>query len=510
MPLIIEHRFPLGRFHATRWNQNPFEDPFGEWPPSPWRLLRALIARWFQFSRETGVADDASRDELLRTLGASLPVFYIPDRTWRGRPELRQYQPYEVGWTDASAKAAAYKKAKTTLVADHYRVLPTDEPIFWCWETDLRPELRLLLRELLRRVLYFGRAESYSSFRVIEDLPQNPGHKCVLTSSRTGGVPVLAHNPQQPFNLNVLLAATDDKLVADRRIPPGTAWYYAVLPRPQVVRPTYHRPSPPEGHRVVQFAVGGRVFPPATHFLRVTDRFRGRVLREFFWRISGGRTAEYVKLRPEERARASLLLGKDAVGQPTNTHDHAYFCLYPDENDQPTRLICWREKPFSSGELAAILKAADQPIPWDFAAPDWRVRLIPLPFTTQMPPALDSRTSATVWTSRTPFVPPSNRYRFRKSGRLRPGESASVLLKKLLVRAGYPEPHVESVSNQRDCEWVHVHQHRQERIQRKHERTTTTLPGYYFRLKFPQAVNGPICVGHSCHFGLGLFGPAGE
>ncbi len=39
MPLILEQSFPLGRFHATRWNQNPFEDPYGEWPPSPWRLL---------------------------------------------------------------------------------------------------------------------------------------------------------------------------------------------------------------------------------------------------------------------------------------------------------------------------------------------------------------------------------------------------------------------------------------------------------------------------------------
>src|SRR5690606_40929388 len=35
MALVLEQSFPLGRFHATRWNQNPFEDPYGEWPPSP-------------------------------------------------------------------------------------------------------------------------------------------------------------------------------------------------------------------------------------------------------------------------------------------------------------------------------------------------------------------------------------------------------------------------------------------------------------------------------------------
>ena len=62
MPLVLRQTFPLGRFHATRWNQNPFEDRFGEWPPSPWRLLRALVARWFQYSRETGDEDVALRD----------------------------------------------------------------------------------------------------------------------------------------------------------------------------------------------------------------------------------------------------------------------------------------------------------------------------------------------------------------------------------------------------------------------------------------------------------------
>lgn len=30
-------------------------------------------------------------------------------------------------------------------------------------------------------------------------------------------------------------------------------------------------------------------------------------------------------------------------------------------------------------------------------------------------------------------------------------------------------------------------------------------PGHFFRLTFPESVAGPLCVGHSCHFGLGLF-----
>jgi len=92
MSLVLRQSFPLGRFHATRWNQNPFEDRFGEWPPSPWRLLRALAARWFQYSRETGDEDVALRDELLRKLGREVPQFQLPEASWRG-PAVKQYHP---------------------------------------------------------------------------------------------------------------------------------------------------------------------------------------------------------------------------------------------------------------------------------------------------------------------------------------------------------------------------------------------------------------------------------
>ena len=37
--------FPLGRYHATPWGHSANEGAV-EWPPSPFRLLRALYATW--------------------------------------------------------------------------------------------------------------------------------------------------------------------------------------------------------------------------------------------------------------------------------------------------------------------------------------------------------------------------------------------------------------------------------------------------------------------------------
>ncbi len=85
MALVIEQRFPLGRFHATRWNQNPFEDPYGEWPPSPWRLLRTLAARWFQYNARDGRTMKSKCETGLLQVLASIAYrhFCLPMLTWR-------------------------------------------------------------------------------------------------------------------------------------------------------------------------------------------------------------------------------------------------------------------------------------------------------------------------------------------------------------------------------------------------------------------------------------------
>src|SRR5882672_12660335 len=151
MPLIIAQTFPLGRFHATRWNQNPFEDRFGEWPPSPWRLLRALLARWFQYQRETSDDDTKIRDELLRSIALELPSYRLPVNTWRGS-DIRQYLPtaldrqfkYKKGKLDYS-----FRNITTSLSVDAYRALPVSEPILWTWaNVNLLPGTMRLLNEL--------------------------------------------------------------------------------------------------------------------------------------------------------------------------------------------------------------------------------------------------------------------------------------------------------------------------------------------------------------------------
>lgn len=509
MSLVLEQRFLLGRFHATRWNQNPFEDRYGEWPPSPWRLLRALMARWFQYSRETGDENECLRDELLQSLAARPPAYFLPPYTWRGEPALRQYHKTGVDWTAKGKKDAAYKKAMTSLAIDHYRAIPVGQSVIWYWERLTLPAAEAaLLQALVRLVLYFGRAETFCKLSMLDELPHGITPNCVLDASAKDQVPVLVADPNVSFQPQAVLMMTDDEAVSSKPIPIGTAWHYARLPQCPTSSPrTRHPAGFPAGLNLVQFAIGGRVYPPQSQWVRVAERFRGRVLRNLACTAIGRQSAQYRDLDSASRQRISLMSGKDGLGNALNGHPHAYFAVIPDDLGLPTRFACWRDQEFSDGEINALLGASRHALRWQPATAGWEIQLVPLPFDVAAPYTCDG--SSQTWISATPFVVPGNRRRFRRSGRERPGETPIACLAKLLAKNGFPRPRqLVELTPPRGLEWVAVHESQAERAKRRDERARAVKRGFRFQIEFDEPVRGPICLGHSSHFGMGLFLPA--
>ncbi|MBF0530632.1 MAG: type I-U CRISPR-associated protein Cas5/Cas6 [Deltaproteobacteria bacterium] len=517
MPLILEQGFLQGCFHATRWNQSPFEDPFGEWPPSPWRLLRALTARWHQYLREhhRGTGEISSVDEnlffnLLAKLAAEQPSYHLPEAVWRGRP-IKQYQPTALDWTDRNKAAPAVRKSSTTLIEDHFWIMDSEQSIYWFWDWDdvsLESEEITLLDALLERILYFGRAESACRFKRIISPLEGIKPNCHLSDRLTSsGRPVLVVRPD-PDQIKEALTAvskyTDDKLLEARDLPPGTAWYYAHIPPISKARPVTSHPKNLTGEQpryFVQFAVGGRVFPPSGSWIRLASRFRGRVIKNLCRLHLKDNKAHYGLLDSAGREEISLISGKDAYGRRLEGHPHAYFAFWPDEDYLPTRLIVWRRfHPFKQEEIHAIFQAAASPLRLEGSSADWSIAMVPLPWSVPIPNKMVIPTR--YWRSVTPFVPPIARHRFRKNGRARPGENIEHSLSRLLISAGYPVP---SRINIETTEWTKLHLTR-----RKHMPGTDPIPapvglGSFLDLEFDQPVAGPLALGESCHFGLGLF-----
>lgn len=311
--------------------------------------------------------------------------------------------------------------------------------------------------------------------------------------------------PQRGLHGSELRAPTDRKELKDRSISPGTAWCFAATPqRSEVTRVIKHVPRFPAGLNHVQFAVGGRVYPPLARWVKVTERFRGRVLRYLSRQITGNPRSHYDLLTPEQRHTLALISGKDGDGRPLYGHKHAFFLLWPDTNGTPSRLVVWRRLPFAEYELNALVLASEAPLSWASGGPDWSVRLVPLPFETRPPLGLIAE--ARLWRSATPFVPPAGRHRFRKNGCARPNESPEHILIKLLRLEGKPLPEKITVfEDQEETSWLNLHETRQRRQLREKTRTPWIRPGYWLQLEFRESVQGPLILGDSCHFGLGLF-----
>ena len=84
--IAISFKFLAGRYHATPWGRHVNEGAV-EWPPAPWRLLRALIATW---KRTLPDLPQEQVEPILRALAAP-PDFVLPPAS---TGHTRHYMPW--------------------------------------------------------------------------------------------------------------------------------------------------------------------------------------------------------------------------------------------------------------------------------------------------------------------------------------------------------------------------------------------------------------------------------
>jgi CRISPR-associated protein Csb2 len=329
MQFKLEQTFPLGRFHATPWKVFPYDDPHGEWPPSPWRLVRAVLSRSYQLDREIAESSDAHtklREDLVRAFATSEVAWQLPPSTWRG-PGLRQYHPAEFKRVPASAKEPGMMAYNTTKVLDNFWVMPhgTAAPIIWKFDgPDWTPRLLAHLDACLARMTYFGRAESITEIRRTEAAPSL--EDLVKLSSRRSGKAVPVLTLQSDATLAQLEATTDAQSVKDTNIPPGSRWMYVERPPRPLVR--LGKRSMPElpASSLIQFAIGSKVMPRYADTVLITERFRGRAKSCLTRILTGDAETKLSEMAVGVRTQLLKFLGKnDDEGRAIGHHHVSFF-----------------------------------------------------------------------------------------------------------------------------------------------------------------------------------------
>jgi len=530
--ISVSLRFPTGRVHATPWGRQVNEGVV-EWPFSPWRILRALIATWHHKAKEA--VEESALRRLVEKLASEAPSYYLPAAT---RGHTRHYMPDNSPYHKEDGKQTFGPQKEK--VFDTFVHIQDGQCVEVTWPNVGLTEAEMTaLRILLKRLGYFGRAESLVE-AVVEDKPARQPNARPLRNGETPAndeelVRVIAPMPapdyrswregynaarataspassakrkRKPVELalpadvfEALLADTGKLKKAGWSQPPGSRWIDYARPRNVFeIQPSAHRAaSHAVRPTVARFAVASQVLPRLTQAISVAERIHQTLVR-----FSNN---------------APVFTGLNQTGKPLQGHRHAHiFCESTSYRGGINRVTIFAPDGFDESARRALDKLRKV---WGHGGHDLQLILLGMGDKKDFAGREVSRdqcslfAEATEWRSLTPFVA-TRHPKTNHSGRPKLDErglqigSSEHDLRRLIREAGLPEP-VEvrplktGVAGKNPVPWLGFQR------QRRHgDGCHAGQMGYGFRITFPHGVSGPLAFGYASHFGLGLFVPADE
>ncbi len=507
-------RFTGGHYHATPWGKAHNEGDV-EWPPSPWRLLRALLATGYAKLPEwqNGIIPNPAVS-LFEKLASVLPSYKLPKAVGT---HTRHYMPIPA--------------KNPTLVLDARAVVDTShQPLLVHWDVALENSEKDLLNDLAIRLGYLGRAESWTQCELTEDIPiteewvtpcekhlfavHGPGWEQIALIAPISGQAYAAwrkesmerlcegqkltparqkkQNSLYPADITACLQAETGWLQKNGwSQPPGSCKVLYWRPAENAIGVTAPAPVHGKNEKSAPFVLmsisadarsrspmplAQRTLPQAELLHKTIASFVGK---------TGCAQA------------ASELLGLDDRNNPMTGHQHAHIMPIGilKRDGHLDHFLIWA--PGGLGNLSqqilrrirqTYMKGGVGMLAVRFAgagsAEDFR----------QIPGIRSFLNSARIWQSITPLVLP----RFRKkSGKNTP--DGQIIAE--LASRNIPAP--EKIEWLRDESMALRHHIR---IRRKGAPPPENF-GYAVRLTFHASVDGPLCIGYASHFGLGLFAP---
>lgn len=455
--ITIELRFLANRYHGTAWGRHVNEGE-AEWPPSPYRLLRALYDAW---KRKCTDLTEAQVTQVFEALASTPPCFRLP----RGvAAHTRSY--LNTNKEDPSDKS---------LIFDGFLAFAPDAACFLQWNLSLGEEDRRNLATLLGSLNYLGRSESWIEGRLVHQ----PGDGIRCEPAETGGrenvtLVACAVAPAEFSKKGAWLEAltySSGQMLRDKVSQPRAMRYVPYsLPADSVTTWLPMRSAKSNQHLSAAILdLQGRVLPMETDTIRVAERIRGRLMRYF---------------ERDKLPVPAIVHGKDERGLPLK-EKHTHLFILPRANRlgriDHVLLFTTNGRGFADGLADAI--AQMRQIVW----------IEPMRVVASWMGRNDDaqvRPSARVVRSSTPFATA----RHWRQGRGSPWDFIESEVRRECSNHGLPPP----------VDIRERHDLRPERFRRNRE-GDLSLMGYDIEITFRQNVRTPLALGYGCHFGLGQF-----
>lgn len=532
--LLLE--FPARRYHATPWGHHVNEGLI-EWPPSPWRLLRALLAAGYTTDIWNGDGPPALARSLIEKLASILPRYRIPRAIGT---HSRHYMPL-----------ARFKSGReeTTLVFDTWAQVDSGL-LAITWDVSLTEEESTLLADLAERLSYLGRSESWITARLVRDNENLPdGLECYPCDTPPSPgweqVPLMAAMNRDEYakwrekSIESVLATipavdpNEKKLTREKRNNRKER-KVALVPYPQDLIACLQAETswlreqgwsqPPGSRRVFYWRPAGALetSPPRSHCPeKQASTVQAMLLSQSTMSGNNHALPSVIRTLPQaellhralvksaagETTFSPVLIGRDEYRRPLRgRHEHAHVMpLDLDGDGHIDHLLVWAPMGLDFAAQRAVRStrrtfAKGWPEPLRLAlsmsGSIEELRLAQGRYGNGLRSVLAASDGCTDWISITPFVPP----RFVKAkGR---NTLEGQILAELASR-GLPEPSDVRLANIRDNPAL---------IRQRHFiRTRRYGPappidcGFQIELTFAEPVHGPLCLGYASHFGLGMF-----
>jgi CRISPR-associated protein Csb2 len=490
--LALSFTFPAGRYHATPWDRHVNEGAVA-WPPEPWRILRGLIATWHHKVKH-GKHTASTLLGLIESLAQELPEYGLPAAS---HSHTRHYMPQ-------------FASGKTSLVFDAFTAVKRTAALTVVWpNVDLPDDQRELLDDLLSVMGYLGRAESWVEAKRLTEAPAvncKPGVTSLDTETgelKGETVTLYASLPPDEYQslrrgfladkhsakklartlperlLDALSVDTADLRKQGWNQPPG-ARKVSYLRPVDALQPRYatRRIQVPNA-TTASFIVVGKPLPRVEEALRIGELMRMTVMSQAK-RICG-----------EDKVPA-IFSGHDMP--EGNRHRHAFYLPWDSNRDGHIDRVLLHVPDGMQAEQQRIAESIQKL--WSRDGGEWRLVLESIGGA-GVANALTQPSK--VWDSVTPYLHPWHvKKRF----------DVAAQIKRECRERGLPEPTIlepfdeVEVGKNRKCRPIHFRRFRNRRGLTQPDRL-----GSFWRLTFPQPVQGPLALGFACHFGLGLFAP---
>jgi len=567
MPTLLL-RFPGQRYHATPSGSHVNEGQI-EWPPSPWRLLRALLAAGYNTLGWNGDLREPMANRppplacaLIDKLAEVLPTYHIPTASGT---HSRHYMP---------VATIAKGRERTTLVFDTWAQVG-EQTLAVTWDIVLTADETALLTELAARLGYLGRSESWVEVRVADTDARVPLANCVpdteLPSPGPGWeqVPLLATQPAADFAR--WRESTLAEALAPMPLPPGKRPGKPLLDKREKAAAPYppdliaclqtdtnwlrgHGWSQPPGSRRVFYwrpsdvleagapkprparrtpptieamllaiatdSGNDHALPPITRVLPQAEILH----EELGWHVKRIAQAQRIS------AHSLVISGCDSAEQPLKgAHQHAHILpLDLDDDKHLDHILIWApmgldhiaqaairavRKTYTKGGVGKLKVAlAASGALADFSR-------MPRPLGQRLNAVVGPPQGATEWVTLTPFVAP--RYIKRHGENSLEGQVNAELQSR-----GHPAaieverlgPGTEDVTIVRlrvgneagsgvaPTSWDLDWMRFRHFVRTRRKGAAPPVDcGFAVRLRFAEPVRGPLCIGYGSHFGLGLF-----